>query len=632
MNINENLKKIYKEQKKSINNWNREINNRLSMNSMNLNKKGLEIPLFIIDKDWLEEYESLITNTETIDINLYNNFETINNTQFSNLNLESNLILFEKIFFLDEKTWNSMFINKENEKMIQTKQFKGCFYDKILIIELISENNYKMYCLFYLDNKNKKKKLMQGFLKINNLGKEKDILNIFKCNKLDFISECYYNLGEKLFKFSYFELFIFECNNNLKKVDKKTIIMNDMFKDLNKNEKEQVQEQKMISNIKKNEGETPESNLKEEIKNIPKKMVKNKAEDNIFKLSIKPLKKDSDIIKKRNQNILNNNPNGLSQLNDNNFIIPVIRCLNNVNRLKNELTKKEMYQYLSKNSNKKLSLALVIQLRNILFKKKNFSGDLFLPFKTIINELNPSIKDPKDLLLFILKTVDEELNIQNNNFNFLSTDLYDDHHLKAFNEFRNAYFKSKLSIIFYEFYGFTQMSFCPLCNNSFKESQIIKMLTFPIYEINNNKNNNSISIDDCFEYDIKKNIESPFYCNVCQKNYLNNQGKILYAPQTLIINLEWGNKFESDINLKLEEYLYLKKYIDNKDSINTYELTGVISYFKSKDSKGYYITYCKDNQCQWHKYEGEMEKICNNFDDIKNVKYPTILFYNYILN
>ena len=149
MDINETLKQICKEQKKSINNWNREINNRLSMNSMRVNKKGLEIPLFIIDKDWLEKYESLISDTESIDTNLYSNFETINNTQFSNLNLESNLIVFEKIFFLDEKTWNSMFINKENEKMIQAKQFKGNFYDKILIIELIKENNYKMYCLIF---------------------------------------------------------------------------------------------------------------------------------------------------------------------------------------------------------------------------------------------------------------------------------------------------------------------------------------------------------------------------------------------------------------------------------------------------------------------------------------------------
>ena len=94
MDINETLKQICKEQKKSINNWNREINNRLSMNSMRVNKKGLEIPLFIIDKDWLEKYESLISDTESIDTNLYSNFETINNTQFSNLNLESNLIVF----------------------------------------------------------------------------------------------------------------------------------------------------------------------------------------------------------------------------------------------------------------------------------------------------------------------------------------------------------------------------------------------------------------------------------------------------------------------------------------------------------------------------------------------------------
>ena len=69
------------------------------------------------------------------------------------------------------------------------------------------------------------------------------------------------------------------------------------------------------------------------------------------------------------------------------------------------------------------------------------------------------------------------------------------------------------------------------------------MLTFPINTIKDNKNSN-ISINDCFEYYINKNIDSPIYCNYCQKAHLNNQRNILYAPQTLIINLEWENQFE----------------------------------------------------------------------------------------
>ena len=624
MDINETLKQICKEQKKSINNWNREINNRLSMNSMSVNKKGFEIPLFIIDKDWLEKYESLISDTESIDTNLYSNFETINNTQFSNLNLESNLIVFEKIFFLDEKTWNSMFINKENEKMIQAKQFKGNFYDKILIIELIKENNYKMYCLFFNLN-NKKQKLMQGFLKINNLEKEKDILNIFKYNKLDFINECYFNLGEQLFKFSCFELFIFECNNNLKKIDKKTIFMNDMFKDINKNE----QEQKMISYPNNNLEVGPKSVLKKE-ENFTKIMAKNKTNNSIFKSTNKLLNKENDIIKNENQNIpIKHIQTGLSQINDNNFIIPVIQCFNNVIRLRNQFIKKEMFLYLINNKNKKLSFAFVEVIRNIHFKKSNS----FLPLIKIINEMNPTIKEPKDLILFILETVDEELNIQNNNIDFISTDLYEYQDLKAFNDFRNTKFKSKLSIIFYEFFGFIQMPFCSHCNKSSNEVQLIKMLTFPIKEIKNNKNNN-ISIYDCFDFDLNKKINSPFYCNACQKSYLNNQSKILYAPQTLIINLEWGNQFESEIKFKFEEYLYLEKYIEEKDSINTYELIGLISYFKLKDSEGHYMAYCKVNgkcDCHWYKYDGEIENECN-FDDIKNIKCPTILFYSFIIN
>lgn len=155
-----------------------------------------------------------------------------------------------------------------------------------------------------------------------------------------------------------------------------------------------------------------------------------------------------------------------------------------------------MFLYLINNKNKKLSFAFVEVIRNILFKKSNS----FLPLIKIINEMNPTIKEPKDLILFILETVDEELNIQNNNIDFISTDLYEYQDLKAFNDFRNTKFKSKLSIIFYEFFGFIKMPFCSHCNKSSNEVQLIKMLTFPITEIRNNKNNN-ISIYDCFDFD-----------------------------------------------------------------------------------------------------------------------------------
>lgn len=417
MNVNENLKQICKEQKKSINFWNREINNRLSMNTLSLNKKGLEVPLFIIDKDWLEKYESLISDTDNIDTNLYNNFEGINNSQFSNLNLERNLIVFEKIYFLDEKTWNSMFINKENEKMAQTMRFKGSFYDKILIIELIREKNYKMYCLFfYLDHE--KEKLMQGFLKINNLEKEKDILNIFKCNKLDFIKECYNILDEKFFKCSCFELFIFESNNNLKKIDKKTILMNDMFKDINKNEKvqEQEQEQKMMSYLKSRVQEPPQPVIMEEIKYSPKVTVENKENETVSRSPIHPQKKISNLIKSENQNILIK-----SGLNNNNFINPVIQCFNNLSRLREELINNIT---LYNNKNKKLSLELVEVLKNMKYIRNKCSKNLFLSLNKVINEMNPSIKEPKDLILFILETVDEELNLQNNNIESLGAESY----------------------------------------------------------------------------------------------------------------------------------------------------------------------------------------------------------------
>lgn len=52
------------------------------------------------------------------------------------------------------------------------------------------------------------------------------------------------------------------------------------------------------------------------------------------------------------------------------------------------------------------------------------SKNLFLSLNKVINEMNPSIKEPKDLILFILETVDEELNLQNNNIESLGAESY----------------------------------------------------------------------------------------------------------------------------------------------------------------------------------------------------------------
>jgi hypothetical protein len=373
----------------------------------------------------------------------------------------------------------------------------------------------------------------------------------------------------------------------------------------------------MVSYLKNNVQEPPKSALKEEKKYIPKVMVENKVNENISRTLINPPKNINVLNKSEKQNI-----SIKTGLNDNTFINPVIQCFNNVSRFRDELINNFT---LYNNKNKKLSSALNEALKNLKYLRNKCSNSLFLSLRKVINEMNPSIKEPKDLILFILDTVDEELNLQNNNIESLNIELSLPQ-LKDFNDFRNLCFKDKLSIIFYEFFGFIQIP--SFCKKPFKEAQL-KMLTFPIKNIKNNKNNN-ISIYDCFEYYINKNIDSSIYCNYCQKFHKNIQGNILYAPQTLIINLEWDNQFENEINFEFGDNLDLKQYINNKDSINFYELIGVIS----KNSEGRYIAYCKKSgiwNIQWYKYEGEKINICE-FDDIQKIKCPIIFFYSFLLN
>jgi ubiquitin C-terminal hydrolase len=261
-------------------------------------------------------------------------------------------------------------------------------------------------------------------------------------------------------------------------------------------------------------------------------------------------------------------------------------------------------------------------------------------FKNIISEMNPLFKgiaanDPKDLVLFLLQTMHKELhkplNIVVNNNNLINNNNFED----VFADFIQYETNKNRSIISEEFNGYiNSISMCAVCGAIIHNIQSYNILFFPLEEIRKFKNynyNNNVEIKDCFQFNEKLDSYPSFYCNTCKNLCLNyNMSKLIYGPQTLIINLNRGRGLEYNVNIKLEEYLDLREFIFATESPYYYELIGVICHFGSNDEGGHFIAYCKNsNNCEWYKFNDQLVNKCT-FDEVAKTGLPYVLFYNYV--
>ena len=343
---------------------------------------------------------------------------------------------------------------------------------------------------------------------------------------------------------------------------------------------------------------------------------------------------------------LNNSPRGLiglTKIKDANlFMNTIIQCLSNIPRFREELLKVKLYQELYKGryENQKLSFSLANIFKNLW---QNHSIKNYTPenFKNVLNEMNPLLKwsssnNSKDLIIFILETIHNELNrefkgnyiVKINDLDFFST----------YNDFVDYYKRNNKSIISEEFYGFyNSMLKCCSCNTTNHNIQVLKVLFFPLEEVRKFTKTpyNFVTLENCFEYySSPKALKNGNLniCNYCKKNYHSlTQNKIIIAPKTIIINLNRGKGLQNNIGIQFNQILNLKKYIfNNEKSPFRYELIGVISNLGTNDMGGNYISYCKNSDDgEWYKYNDE-QVTKSSFQEISKIGLPYVFFYSNI--
>ena len=335
-----------------------------------------------------------------------------------------------------------------------------------------------------------------------------------------------------------------------------------------------------------------------------------------------------------------------------------LQCLSNIGTLSNNILKR--YGTFNINT-QQLSFAyssLLFEL--ICTNKKTVCPKIF---KNLIGELNPlfannQASDAKDLILFIIERLHNELKVQNNQqevkvqYNPYQQEIESQNENLTLQKFLKDYQSNNKSIISDTFYGIMKSEMiCTGCNRKKYSYQIFNMFNFILKKVKNDKLENigdeyydGLYLLDAFDSDKKKeNLigENMIHCNFCGGLRNGSHQQTIYGlPSVLIIILNRGkNNVDFDEEFHFAEKLDLTSYVINENSYKQFYLCGVITHLGESGSSGHFISYCRCNPndkflCynDTSVFEVNVEdamktKISNN---IYEKKTPYILFYHHL--
>ena len=339
---------------------------------------------------------------------------------------------------------------------------------------------------------------------------------------------------------------------------------------------------------------------------------------------------------------------GLDNIGANCYINPTLQCLLNTQKLTDYfMDKKHIID-----NNKKISYEYSKVVRNLCDRTNNKKSYSPHSFKQALAQENPMLNgivcnDSKDLIIFLLEKIHQELNSMkniSNNYemnNILSNQLDQFEEKKMLNNFLKEFslkYHSKISDLFYG--TMETKSQCQKCYKIRYNFQIFNYIDFPLEQVNeycinkrlnnncfDNNYNQKINIIECFEYFVSNKSmtgNNKMFCCICNNNNDTIYSKNIYSfPDYLIINLNRGKDSLYQYKIKFPEKLNLLNFVSYKEGNTYFELYALIS----SSINGHFVAYCKNKlDRKWYKYDDSIVEACECKKEFCD-GIPSLLFY-----
>ena len=259
-------------------------------------------------------------------------------------------------------------------------------------------------------------------------------------------------------------------------------------------------------------------------------------------------------------------------------------------------------------------------------------------FQKTVGTFNPQFRnleanDSKDLILYLLQVMHQELNYWTNNQAFNGyPDQYN--RVNTFQAFVFSYDATNKSIISDLFYGTSENTTkCDVCNKIIYNCQKFEFLTFGVCKYNQKEFNLYNGFDDYIKFD-QLTGDNQYYCNNCKKLCdAKIRTTILIPPNYLLINIDYGkNKKYMPSSINYDEEIDISKYVSLPNQGNKYKIIGICSHLGDSGMYGHYVAYCKNKKDnKWYQFNDSFVSGAN-FENIKTTGgTPYLLLYERII-
>ena len=246
---------------------------------------------------------------------------------------------------------------------------------------------------------------------------------------------------------------------------------------------------------------------------------------------------------------------------------------------------------------------------------------------------NIQSNDSKDFILYLLRTLHQELNYLGNknqilNYNPNPFDIND-----TYKYFSNKYNSNNFSKISQLFYGTNIIiSICKKCNNKLYNYQKFELIYFGMFYYHNR----NFNIMDGFKDNSKSYLltgDKKILCKACNSfQEAESTCQILEPPNKLLISIDYGkNKKYQPSNIYFDEEIDITPFVaSNLNMSFKYRIIGVCTHYGYSENAGYYETFCKHKELNvWYEFNDCSCNKCNKKDIYRGS--PFLLLYEKIL-